>query len=86
MRRLGAWVLLALLATGCPSEDVPDGGVLEGDCPEAELHCVDGETIQYCTDGAWTDPASCPPELAGDPPLEVEVRTYCTADGCRPGG
>jgi hypothetical protein len=47
---------------------------------------VDGGSIQFCNDGAWSEPTECLPETTGEPPLEVELQTVCTDDGCRPGG
>ncbi|MCP4868896.1 MAG: hypothetical protein GY898_09265 [Proteobacteria bacterium] len=87
MRRLAALAGLLMLLGACDEgpED-PDGSVLEGACDTNTLHCVDDSTIQHCDAGTWGEPEECPPELAGDPPLEVEVTTYCTDDGCRPGG
>lgn len=78
---------LLLLGVGCAEgPDDADGSVLEGSCDGDAIHCVDGNVIQRCEGGTWTDPEECPPERGGDPPVEVEVTTYCTDDGCRPGG
>ncbi len=87
MTRAALALAAGLLLAGCPSDDDPDDdGVREGDCEIGALHCVDGTTIQECPEGVWSDPAECPPETTGEPPLEVEIETYCTEYGCRPGG
>lgn len=80
---LGA-ALLAL--PGCGSQPDDDDGVLTGECvEEGATNCVSGDTIQYCTDGAWGDPRACPPENVGSE-FPLEVQTYCSEGGCRPGG
>jgi len=75
-------VFLALSSCGNPQQDQ----VMSGRCDEGETHCVDSATIQFCVGELWQDPEECPPELAGTPPIQVELITYCAEGGCRPGG
>ena len=83
-------VLLALpLVLGCLG-CLPGGGdssnVLEGSCDNGQTHCVDIETIQECEEGQWSAPAECPPEISTGGGIPVELVTWCTDTGCRPGG
>jgi hypothetical protein len=87
LRWLALLAACGVLGGGCPSAgDESDEGVLDGACDPDAIHCVDGGSIQFCNDGAWSEPAECLPETTGEPPLEVELQTVCTDDGCRPGG
>jgi len=64
----------------------PVDAVLSGRCEDGSTHCVDSQIIQFCAEELWQNPQECPPEISGTPPVEVEILTYCTEDGCRPGG
>lgn len=75
---------LGTAATGCDTSS--RDAVWEGSCNEGVTHCVDAETIQFCSGELWQAPEQCMPEVSGAPPVEVEILTYCSEDGCRPGG
>jgi len=84
IRPLALASLLLLAACGAGPEQ--EEGALSGECAEdGAVHCVSSSTIQYCLDGAWDEPEECPPEQVGSD-FPVEVQTYCSEDGCRPGG
>lgn len=75
MRALG--LVFALALVGCPEGQT---GPLEGDCFEGDRTCAGDQQFQECVDGAWSEPARCPPE--GEPP--VEIPTYCNDGLCTP--
>ena len=70
--------------TGCSKE--PLDAVLSGRCDEGTTHCVDRSTIQYCEGEVWQEPEACQPDIAGSGGVQVEIITYCSEVGCRPGG
>ena len=78
--------LLVVGAAGAGCSNSSGNAVWEGRCNEGSTHCVDAQTIQFCSGELWQAPEQCMPEVSGDPPVEVEILTYCSEDGCRPGG
>lgn len=90
MRGIPGFVLMLIfgsviaLGSGCAIEALD--AVLEGRCNEGRAHCVDSQTIQFCSGELWQAPQECLPETSGEPPVQVEILTYCSEDGCRPGG
>jgi hypothetical protein len=83
MRAFAVISLLIALA-GCMNE--AQEPVLSGRCDEGTTHCVDSKTIQFCSGELWQEPQDCPTELSGTPPVQIEIITYCSEGGCRPGG
>ena len=79
-------LLLALSSLTLVACVEPQDQVQSGRCDEGATHCVDGETIQFCFGEFWQEPEACLPELAGTPPIQVEIITYCADGGCRPAG
>ena len=79
-------ILLTVGVVGASCVTPSGNAVWEGRCDEGTTHCVDAQTIQFCSGELWQAPEQCMPEVSGAPPVEVEILTYCSEDGCRPGG
>ena len=78
------FLVLGTAVAGCDTSS--ENAVWEGRCNEGTTHCVDTQTIQFCSGELWQAPEQCLPEISGEPPVEVQILTYCSDDGCRPGG
>lgn len=86
MRRLLLLLLLAAAGpSACVEQEADEGNVQSGECEAGEIWCVDTSTIQYCPDGAWSDPEECPPENSGSQEIPVIIPTSCGEYGCQPG-
>lgn len=85
MRGLALTLLLLAGLPGCVEEPEEESNVQSGECETGETWCVDTSTIQYCPDGAWSDPEECPPENAGSEEVPVVIPTTCGDFGCQPG-
>lgn len=70
MRRL-ALVLPLLLLLACV--EGPD----DETCEEDTVLCPTTRTIQYCVDGLWGEPETCPPRTGAG---GLEIITYCYPD------
>ena len=80
-----AILILSLVGLTACSREALDA-VLSGRCEEGTTHCVDSRTIQYCQGEVWQEPEDCLPDIAGSGGVQVEIITYCSEVGCRPGG
>jgi len=78
-RRLPCWgAMLALAAVmqGCGGSS-PSG---DGECQDGDSQCHSVTEIQYCFNGRWVTPESCPPEENDG----FTITTICDAGLCRP--